>query len=272
VKTKQKPATAADVRAALRVRFAAPAFALFEEVGNSTGFRTNRHADAVAVGIWPSRGYTIEGVEIKVSRSDWLSELKKPEKADEIAKYCDRWWIAVGDDSIVKAGELPPTWGLLMLRGDKLVQSTQAPMLKPEPAPRSFLAAILRRAHEGIQRQRTEAKAEGIAIGEARGPEEHAAKLARKDEEIGYLKEAISAFEEASGLKINRWDAGCLGEAVKELMALRRYGTNTSASAELEKVATWSEGTARRIREELERTKQAEAIALRGVSREAANG
>lgn len=268
MKTKQKPTTAADVRTALRVRFAAPAFAMFEEVGNSTGFRTSRHADAVAIGIWPSRGYTIEGVEIKVSRSDWLSELKNPKKADEIAKYCDRWWVAVGDDSIVKEGELPPTWGLLVLRGEKLVQSTQAPMLKPEPAPRAFLAAILRRAHEGIQRQCTAAKAEGIAIGQASGPEEHAAKLARKDEEIGYLKEAISTFEEKSGLKINRWEAGPVGEAVKELMALRLYGANTSASAELEKVANWIEGSARRIREELERTKQAEAIARRDTKPE----
>jgi hypothetical protein len=50
--------------------------------------------------LWPSRGIELHGIEIKVSRNDWLKELGDPAKADEIARFCDRWWVAAGDESI----------------------------------------------------------------------------------------------------------------------------------------------------------------------------
>lgn len=68
----------------------------------------------------------ILGFEVKVSRSDWLSELKKPEKADSLARYCDRWYLVISDPKIVKDGELPPTWGLLCRKGDRLVEVVKA--------------------------------------------------------------------------------------------------------------------------------------------------
>ena len=78
------------------------AFAFMEQVGNATGWECNRHADAIVVSLWKSRGLEIMGFETKVSRSDWLKELKQPEKADEISKYCHRWYLVVGDESIVQ--------------------------------------------------------------------------------------------------------------------------------------------------------------------------
>jgi hypothetical protein len=30
-----------------------------------------------------------------------------PEKAEKIARYCDRWYLAIGDENIVQEGELP---------------------------------------------------------------------------------------------------------------------------------------------------------------------
>ena len=77
----------------LAARYASPAWAIFFEVSNATGYKANRHADAVAVGIWPSRGLSILGFEIKASRSDWKHELSNPRKADAIFKYCDHWFL-----------------------------------------------------------------------------------------------------------------------------------------------------------------------------------
>lgn len=221
-KTRTKAVSAGTVRDALRLRYAPPAFALFEEVGNGTGSNCSRHADAVAVGLWPSRGLDIEGIEVKVSRSDWLSELGQPEKADAIAKFCDKWWLAVGDEKIVQPGELPANWGLLVLRGDRMVCKVEAPKLEPQGATRTFVAALLRRADETIGKRLALAKQEGIKIGEERGPEHHAATLASLQRAIDSHLKAIEDFEEKSGIKLDQWSAGDVGQTVRDLLAAGR--------------------------------------------------
>lgn len=200
-KPRTKPAAARvtdhDVRVALRKRFAAGAgWGLLEEVRNSTGHaRVVRTADAIAIGLWPSRGMEIHGVEIKVARHDWVRELNAPEKAEEIARFCDRFWLAIGDESIVRDGELPPAWGLLVLKGGALVTAKEAERTEAQPLTRTFVAAMLRRAAE------TEAaiKASHVA------PEEVAARieaaLARDDE----AKRRQWEHENAAELVELRW-------------------------------------------------------------------
>lgn len=46
------------------------------EVRNAASFDANRSADALAFNFWTSRGLAVHGYEVKVSRSDWLRELK----------------------------------------------------------------------------------------------------------------------------------------------------------------------------------------------------
>ena len=73
-----------------------------------------RTADALVVDAWASSGHLVHGIEVKCSRSDWLTELKDLSKADAWRPYVDHWWVAVSDPSIVRAGELPADWGLLV--------------------------------------------------------------------------------------------------------------------------------------------------------------
>ena len=102
-----------EIYAALRARYCAPEHALFFEVANGTGSNIRRYADAVAMNLFPSRGLTLSGFEVKVSKHDWRRELKSPHKAEEgIFKYCDHWWV-VAPSGIVGKDELPSTWGLL---------------------------------------------------------------------------------------------------------------------------------------------------------------
>lgn len=76
---------------------------------------SGRRADAVHIGLWASRGAGIvEVCELKVSRADWLKELKEPKKAEAWWPYCHIFWLVVPHEGIVKDGELPKGWGLMM--------------------------------------------------------------------------------------------------------------------------------------------------------------
>lgn len=138
---------------ALKKRFATPAYAFFSEVRDTTGANAGRSADAMAFGLYPSRGLHVVGIEIKSNRADWLRELKKPAKAEVICAYCTHWYLAVTDASIVKDEELPATWGLLILdeKGDALKQAKAAPQLTAKPMTQGFVASIMRRFYEDQQ-------------------------------------------------------------------------------------------------------------------------
>lgn len=74
------------------------------------------------------------GIEVKVSRSDWLTELRDPTKADAWRLHCHRWYLAVSDASIVR-GDLPAGWGLIAPGKDgELRVRRQCPRID-DPAP-----------------------------------------------------------------------------------------------------------------------------------------
>jgi hypothetical protein len=132
-----------------------PRYVLAEHVRNYCGFagyRTTtplRTADALAVDLWPSSGNAIHGFEVKVSRSDWLTELKDPEKAEAFRPYCDHWWLVVPDATIVR-DDLPAGWGLLAvvgagtIGGPSLRMRKRAPKIDRRPMPFEMTAAWLR--------------------------------------------------------------------------------------------------------------------------------
>jgi hypothetical protein len=255
-----KPApTDADVRAALRLRFAAPEFAALEEVGSS------RRIDMLVMSLWKSRGLELMGVEIKVSRRDLLRELKNPKKAEAIQNYCDRWWLAVSHAKLVQPGDLPPTWGLLALQGKRMICVVEAPALPaPKALDRVFLAAILRRTHEAERRLVVEAKAEGFERGIDEGPEEVQKRVARAERHHQDLKDSVEAFEKASGVEIGRWPAyrmEQIGDVVKKLMAARARGwAGVNAKEELERAAGALEHAAKRLRRKLEENTEEDQI------------
>lgn len=127
-----------------------PRYVVAEHVRNYCGFagyRTItplRTADALVVDLWPSSGHVIHGFEVKVSRSDWLTELKDPEKAEAFKPFCDYWWLVVPDAAIVR-DDLPAGWGLLALTPAGLRARVPAPKnLTRLPMPFEMTAAWLR--------------------------------------------------------------------------------------------------------------------------------
>lgn len=234
----KQQASAADVITNLRNHFSQPAFCFLEQVADGTGARRFRWADAVAMSVWPSRGYDIHGIEVKVSRYDWLKELSQPEKSAAVQQYCNRWWIATPDESIIQPGELPPTWGWMVLK-DKIMRVVrEAPALTPKAVSVEFVASILRnfaRADEVDVERKIHA-----AVSKAT---EEAGEYLRTHYEN--LKKSCAEFEKKSGLHINEYtDGGDLGDAVNTLRNLKyRVGNIENAikscadiSAMLEKV------------------------------------
>lgn len=243
--TPTKKVTSGDIRAALVDRFPTSSHALMFEVGNGTGHKTSRHADAVVMGLWPSRGLEVEGVEIKVSRQDWLNELKQPEKAEAVAQYCDRWWIAA-PAGMVKPDELPASWGLLELpEGKALRIKVQAPKLTPKDLDRSFVAAMLRRASEadaGMVDRLVAKKLEGLR---ARDAEELERKIGIRTQKAEEGMKKIAEIEKELGFSLSGWTTSAdIAAAIKFAMKsglVGKYGT-------LESFANSADAMAKEIR------------------------
>ncbi len=213
-----------DLALRLRARYAAPSYAFFEQVRDGTGSNACRAADGLAMSLWPSRGMEVEGFEIKVSRSDWQSELKNPGKAEPICRFCDRWWIVTPDADIVRPGELPPTWGLLIADAKGLRAKVDAPRLTASPLDRNFVAAVLRAAwkESPAEAQLALAKSEGRREGIAEGEESANRQKSRAVADAERLQQSVKDFEEASGVQIDGYNGHRIGEAVKLASRFRR--------------------------------------------------
>jgi hypothetical protein len=141
--------TEADITGALYDRYRqvhgnGRRYAVAAAVRSHAGFDARRTADFVAMDLWPSKGLALHGHEIKVSRSDWLRELAEPAKAAEFIPYMHYWWAVVSGPRIVRDGELPDGWGLMVMRGPALAVVCKAPRRDARPLTPSRLAALLR--------------------------------------------------------------------------------------------------------------------------------
>jgi hypothetical protein len=202
----------AHARAMLHKRYPPPEWAMLEEVAPATGGGT-RYADGIAVNLWQSRGHAVHGFEIKVSRSDWLRELKQPAKAEPIYKHCDHWWI-VAPRGVVKDGELPPTWGHLELRETGLVQTASAPRLEPVPISRAFFASLMRRGHEQLEQLASRKHHQALIDARAEMERTIAERVKYSTKRHDELAARVAKFEAETGLTFNEY-AGPPSELIK---------------------------------------------------------
>lgn len=127
-----------------------PRYAFVEHVRDNAGFDARRTIDAVAIDTWPSTGLTVTAIEVKVSRGDWLRELRDPTKAGAFLRpgRCDAFAVA-GPVGVVKPDDLPTGWGWYEL-GDTVRCRRRAKNLRPIPDSkdlhRGFVVALVRAA------------------------------------------------------------------------------------------------------------------------------
>lgn len=266
------------VREALAARFEAPAYAVLPGVSDGTGHHKTRTVDAIVASLWPSRGLWIAGVEIKVSRNDLVRELANPVKQESVFKHCDYFWLAVGDESIVRDGDVPETWGLLVPArgGKKLKVAKDAPRLKPEPLSRPFLAAILRRADEQIAASAKELRAELRKEVEAQLGEELEQLRERSNEfhRLSYaLKRAelVDRFMQRAGISLTEWNVKAIDEAADLVRELGDHGHGhvleraRHGAQQAKRIAAGMDQDADRILEAIEKFEVSHAASTEGT-------
>lgn len=119
-----------------------------------SSFDSPRIADFIAQDTWTGgyygagnpRQYPRHGFEIKISRSDWLNELKQPDKAMAFIRYLHYWSLAIPDTMKFDISELPENWGLYIV-SNKGVRVKKAPTenCKAEPMPVGMQVSFMRR-------------------------------------------------------------------------------------------------------------------------------
>lgn len=211
-------------------KFPTPQYAFLSQVRNQTGYGGAdgiRTADAMALGLWPSRGNHLHGFELKVSRSDWLSELKNPAKAEAVAKYCDMFSLVIPDLKIIEMDELPKTWGLMVAngRGGAMKVIKEAPLLKSKPMTREFLCGFLRNVQNDISKNYVKRYEVDTAIKEGveRKISGQTYQLESVSENYKTLQDNIRKFEKASGLNLSALQYGWkkpekIGDAVRAVL------------------------------------------------------
>lgn len=201
--------TEKEILSLLSKRYCAPEYAFFPHVKNQTGYEISneRIADGLAMSLYPSRGLYLHGFEVKCSIGDLQTELKNPDKAEEIAKYCHFWWIVTPKD-MIDPKELPENWGLL--EADSIIRiKKKANILDPKIIDIHLVASILRRASQYFV------------------PKDQIDNLVKEREERRYtedkmaldnLRTKLGAFEYESGIKIDAYHRGNIAAAVKTVL------------------------------------------------------
>lgn len=135
--------TAADLLAVLRRHYlpdGRPPGGIFAaEIESPDG---KRRADAVWMPTTWSGGRELIGHELKVTRSDVLTELADPTKHDAWARYCHRWWLVVLYPALVDGLDVPEHWGIMAPPSGRRTRSMTivrpAPKLTPVEAGPGF--------------------------------------------------------------------------------------------------------------------------------------
>lgn len=108
--------------------------------------RLIRRFDFVAANVCAGHGFTVVGVEIKISRSDFLAEHRDPTKFGTLRKMTHVAYYAV-PAGLLKKDELPDGAGLLELRSDGRLREMVKPVRNPEADLSMTLAGMLRRSY-----------------------------------------------------------------------------------------------------------------------------
>ncbi len=160
---------------------------IMEEVPDGTGGFQRRWIDVAVFQMWPSKGLTRSAFEIKVARSDFLSELQHPEK-HAWCKECFHYFWFVAPKDIIQLEELPEGIGWMYPRGQQLCVARAAKFNSNPKLDDHLLAGFLRAAYKEIEQSKK------VNIKEA---------LANSEEynEAKRYKDAVSVFLKSRGGK-----------------------------------------------------------------------
>ena len=149
--------TAGDVYEALERKYSDP-WLILPEVRYATGYKNygtqggtvdyrdiEKRIDAFAIHPWPSQNWKTIAFEIKVSRSDFLNELKQPEKRAPWYRWAQEFYFVLANGVVKSESEIPEECGYMIVWESGIVQvKRKAPVREVEQPTWSFLASCLR--------------------------------------------------------------------------------------------------------------------------------
>lgn len=233
------------------------------DVPDRVGMKQRRRADVIAISMWQKSNYVIHGAEIKVSRGDWLRELKQTSKSDPFLPHVDRWWLITGNVTVAKPEEIPDYWGwmnatatgLRIMRPARAIESTENKVFMN----RDWAYGLIQRAHRASGEELSRQVAKGIEVQlkveTARLEREYAGR--NRDyfkSEYESLKAKVDAAQAASGLELDSWRFGnptTVGQLAKALHQLQGTGYS-SARSEFERHIANYQSLIKRTQEVLE--------------------
>jgi hypothetical protein len=194
--------------------------------------RSGQRIDMLVLGLWASRGYEIEAVEIKVSVGDWRREQKNPGKADFWVRHTDRFWIAAPSEVAKKIQhEIPPAWGLISVGESQNRVLIEAPRRTDrEPLPWAATVGVLRSAADAGTNALARAHRDGVTEGKksvtvTTATDAEVTRLRKIEREHKNLLQAMSEYAAASGVDLTKrpYQAQDLGFVVG---LVNRFDTN----------------------------------------------
>ncbi len=126
---------------------------VLEQVPDGTGMFQNRWIDVAVFQMWSTKGLSRSAFEVKVSRSDFLSELQHPEK-HAWCKECFHFFWFVAPKGIIQLDELTNNVGWMYPRGSQLCIAKQAKHNSNPKLDDHLLAGFLRAAHKEIEKSK----------------------------------------------------------------------------------------------------------------------
>jgi hypothetical protein len=148
--------TAKEITELLRQRYSPPEWAFFSELRVGTGYagggqnqvkNPEQRLDGWAINCWPSKGFTTIAFEIKVSRSDFLSEIANPDKRQQAIALSNEFYFVV-PDGLVQVEEIPEECGLMVAKESSLRIAKRSDINKEPLLNWHFMASIARRSGE----------------------------------------------------------------------------------------------------------------------------
>lgn len=188
------------------------------ETGINGEWGGSSRCDALHVGFTSASGRVLTGHEVKVSRADWLSELRKVGKADTWADQCHRWFLVVPTAEIVQPGELPVGWGLMIPGSRTRMKVLTEPTTYHDRVPGWDAVRSIMARQDTLQRQRLagidrEILTKVAAMVPVRVAEEMAEKgLVKMTPEMRQNTELLARFAEATGVDLKTFTPRRPGE------------------------------------------------------------
>lgn len=117
---------------------------VFRELRRGVGYSYDRTIDLFTFETWPSRGFNRIAYEVKISRSDFVREIRDPSKRAGFRKFANEFYFAT-PPGLLSPGEIPSDTGLIEISETgrrKIIISS--PHIE-NPPDWGFLASLARR-------------------------------------------------------------------------------------------------------------------------------